>query len=141
LHLLLPVRVVVYWHARPCQELQLTIEWVTRSIAIELLTTNCAPPGTEFYNQKPSALYFIILYNKRKTGRRDTIHFYVCTVVLSAKFVTSSGFFFITVCYRYYYYIFCEMRFERVVHMNVVYYDFKLRNAKELETIGATNAI
>jgi len=47
--------------ARPCQELQLTIEWVTRSIAIELLTTNCAPPGTEFYNQKLSVLFNIYI--------------------------------------------------------------------------------
>jgi hypothetical protein len=130
---------VVCWYVRPCQELQLTIEWVTRSIAIELLTTNCAPPGTEFYNQKPSVLF--IIYNKRKTGRSDTIHLCLYGRTFRQIIVTSSGFFFITVCYYYYIFFFCEMRFKWVVHMNVLYCEFKLRNAKELETIGATNAI
>jgi len=132
----LPVRTVVCWHARPCQELQLTIEWVTRSIAIELLTTNCAPPGTEFYNQKPSALFIIYIINGKQVEVTRSI--YVGTAVLSAKFVTSSGFFFhyCLLLLLLLYFLRNEIRMSGT-HELILYYENKLRNAKELETMGA----
>jgi len=135
----LPVRTAVCWHARPCQELQLTIEWVTRSIAIELLTTNCAPPGTEFYNQKASALF--IIYNKRKTGRSDTIH--LCRHCRTFRQIRDSLGFFFHYCLLLLlllYFLRNEIRMSGT-HERILYYENKLRNAKELETIGATNAI
>lgn len=106
-----------------------------------------APPGTEFYEQKASALCLQrTLYNnnKRKTGRSDTISsgsYYYYTLytgtVLFANFVTSSFFplFYgrcrgytiiihvynkrILLCMYTYtcYFFFCKTRFERVVYM------------------------